>query len=68
MARIILDQRWRAAFAKLGMPYPDPPVAYSHVDDFERWLIERWLEHARSDSFRQTAEYQYLRAEWERKA
>ena len=66
MARIVRDQGHRAAFARLGMPYPDPPTVGSRADDFERWMIQRWLTHLRSDSFRQSAEYQYLRAEWER--
>lgn len=46
--------------------WPDPPTCGSQADDFERWLIERWLTHLRSDSFQKSAEYQYLRAEWER--
>ena len=32
----------------------------------EDWLVERWLREVRSDAFRKTAEYEYLRAEWER--
>lgn len=34
--------------------------------DFEAWLIERWLKHVRSEAFQETAEYQFLRGEWER--
>jgi hypothetical protein len=41
-------------------------VSYCHADLFEEWLIERWLRHIRSEAFRETAEYHYLRAEWER--
>ena len=66
VARIWRDQRYRAAFERLGIPYPDPPVPYVKADLFEEWLIERWLREVRSDSFRETAEYHYLLAEWER--
>jgi hypothetical protein len=33
---------------------------------FEGWLVEKWLREIRSDSFRETAEFEYLRAQWER--
>ena len=32
---------------------------------FEGWLVEKWLREIRSETFRETAEYEYLRAEWE---
>jgi hypothetical protein len=35
-------------------------------DDFETWLVRRWLAEIRSVAFRQSAEFEYLRAEWER--
>lgn len=40
----------------------EPPDPY----DFEAWLIERWLKHVRSETFQDTAEYMFLRGEWER--
>jgi len=40
---------------------PDGPA-----DAFEHWLVERTLKAARSEAFRETAEYEYLMAEWER--
>ncbi len=47
--------------------WPDPPTdRMSDADLFEEWLIERWLRQIRSDEFKETAEYHYLRAEWER--
>ncbi len=33
---------------------------------FEGWVIEKWLREIESEVFRETAEYEYLRAEWER--
>ncbi len=33
---------------------------------FEAWVIEKWLAELRSEGFRDTAHYEYLRAEWER--
>ncbi len=33
---------------------------------FEAWLVEKWLVEIRSEAFRNTAEYEYLRAAWER--
>lgn len=33
---------------------------------FEAWLIEKWRREIGSEAFRATAEYEYLRAEWER--
>ena len=36
------------------------------ADPFEEWLVRRWLREARSEAFRESAEYEYLRAEWER--
>ena len=33
---------------------------------FETWLVERWLREAHSEAFRESAEYEYLRAEWEK--
>lgn len=35
-------------------------------DAFEAWLIERWLREIRSEAFRESAQAEYLRAEWER--
>lgn len=35
-------------------------------DAFEEWLVERTLRAARSEEYRQSVEYEYLRAEWER--
>lgn len=49
-----------------GWRWPDPPVHYVEAEGFERWLIDRWLAHARTDEFRQSADYWFLRAEWER--
>ena len=33
---------------------------------FEAWLIEKWRRDIGSEAFRETAEYEYLRAQWER--
>ena len=33
---------------------------------FEGWLVEKWLREIRSEAFRETAEYEGLRAQWER--
>ncbi len=33
---------------------------------FEAWVIEKWLAELMSEDFRKTAEYEYLRAQWER--
>lgn len=35
-------------------------------DHFEEWLIDRWLTHVRSPQFRTSADYHFLRAEFER--
>lgn len=35
-------------------------------DLFEEWLIERWRRRVASAAFRESAEFEYLRAEWER--
>jgi hypothetical protein len=35
-------------------------------DMFENWLIDKWLTQVQSAEFRDSAEYHYLRAEWER--
>ena len=66
--RVRFHQQHEDFMRASGFPdwrWPDPPV-YCHEDDFERWLIERWLAEVRSDRFKQSAEYHYLRAEWER--
>ncbi len=33
---------------------------------FEAWCIEKWRREVASAAFRATAEYEYLRAQWER--
>jgi hypothetical protein len=33
---------------------------------FEAWMVEKWMREIRSDSFRKTAEFEHLRAQWER--
>ena len=33
---------------------------------FEAWCVERWRREIESEAFRATAEYEYLRAQWER--
>lgn len=38
----------------------------SDRDLFEEWLVERWLRDIRSEEFRDSVQYQRLRAEWER--
>lgn len=43
-----------------------PPPEITNEDMFEAWLVERWLKHARSEAYQDTAEYQFLRGEWER--
>lgn len=58
------DFMHREGFA--GWRWPDPQVTYNEADQFERWLIERWLAHVRSPEYRQTTDYLYLRAEWDR--
>lgn len=43
-------------------------AASEPADAFEAWLIERWLREVRSEAFQASAEFEYLRAEWERGA
>lgn len=54
--------------ALLDRPTPAPRVTADDVfeDAFEAWLIERWLAHIRSPEYRDSPDYHYLRAEWER--
>mgnify|MGYP001575300555 CR=1 FL=1 len=33
---------------------------------FEAWIVEKWRREVASEAFRATAEYEYLRAQWER--
>ena len=35
-------------------------------ESFEAWIVAKWMREIRSEAFRATAEYEYLRAEWER--
>jgi hypothetical protein len=49
-----------------GWEWPDPIVRVPEADLFEAWLIERWLDHVRSDEYQTSADYYFLRAEWER--
>ena len=42
------------------------PMRMADVDLFEAWLIERFRAQLASEEYRATAEYHYLRAEWER--
>jgi hypothetical protein len=44
-------------------PEPDPRQP---DDPFEAWVIERWLKEIRSEAFRDSADYEYLRVRWER--
>ncbi len=44
----------------LGAAQREPEIV------FEDWLVEKWLAEIRSDAFRETAEFEYLRAQWER--
>ena len=48
-----------------------PAAPTIHPDDifedpFEAWLVERWLAHVRSLAYRGSADFHFLRAEWER--
>lgn len=44
----------------------DPPTGrMADADLFEEWLVERYRNHVTSERFRRSAEYHYLRAEWE---
>jgi hypothetical protein len=54
------DERLGSASLALGN------VSDSPLTEFERWLMERWLRQIRSEGFRKTADWEYLRAEWER--
>jgi len=47
--------------ATCGEPDPRMPA-----DPFEEWLIARWLKEVRSEAFQNSADAQYLMAEWER--
>lgn len=58
VVRLLVERRVLLAE---GEGDPDGPV-----DAFEHWLVERTLRAARSEAFRETAEYEYLMAEWER--
>lgn len=50
-----------------GWTWPEPSTGRrADADLFEAWLIERWRREVRSDSFRQSVQYERLRAEWER--
>ncbi len=50
-----------------GWAWPDPPTGRAaDADLFERWVIARWLAHIRSPEYRGSADYWFLRAEWER--
>lgn len=45
---------------------PPPPDLPTDNEMFEAWLVERWLKHLRSEAYHRTAEYEFLRGEWER--
>ncbi len=53
--------------AVLDKPIPPPEIHLADVfdDAFEAWLVERWLAHVRSAEYRASADYHFLRAEWE---
>jgi hypothetical protein len=71
------DQHRRLQFRRLhedfmraesftGWTWPEPDTGReADADQFERWLIERWLAHVRSPEFQHSADYHFLRAEWE---
>lgn len=42
------------------------PTATQREGGFEAWVIAKWLREIRSEGFKRTAEYEYLRAQWER--
>lgn len=42
---------------------PDPAAP---EDQFEAWVIKRWLRQIRSEAFQNSADYEMLRARWER--
>lgn len=41
-------------------------VKWTADDEFEAWATERFTEQLKSPEYRESAEYHYLRAEWER--
>jgi hypothetical protein len=61
LCRYLIDAMDWFARVRSGEPADEP------VDDpFEAWVIERTLRAVRSEAYRETAEYEYLMAEWER--
>lgn len=59
-----LEEEWSADQAKTAAEWEaENSMAPT---DFELWLIERWLKEIRSEAFRESADYEYLRAQWER--
>ena len=71
-ALIVREQPLRATdwfdwvYLWAGCPPLPEPVALGDDELFEEWLVERWRQEARSAAFRASAQYEYLRAEWER--
>lgn len=70
---VVRRSLWRGFFESVmgdnGFPdwrWPESPVPYVEADLFENWLVERWRHHIRSEAFEDSAECQYLRAEFER--
>lgn len=55
-----------SGFPDWHWPEPLEIVPYCEADIFEEWLIERWLAHIRSEEFQESADYHFLRAEFER--
>lgn len=51
--------------ALAGVQYDEIP-GMSNRDLFEEWLIERWRGQTKSVEFRESSEYNYLVAQWER--
>lgn len=64
---LIRAMDWALAQRKRIMAEPDPN-AYDDWREaaFEEWVIERWSSEIRQPAFRASADFHYLRAEWER--
>lgn len=67
--RRVVEHAGSAAVGRLLLDGPGVVLRGSgHTNAFEEWLVERTLKAARSEEYQATAEYEYLRAEWERGA